>query len=288
MVAISTGAIQDAEAPLAQAWAVFEELGNWRKWEEVGYSLAQLETLRGRLAGAEAIVRQVGASSRRRESTQARMLVEAQLGCILLWQGRHDEAEVVLAEAAALHAREPYLAERTFIAGQLALLHVRAHRPERARGYLEEFVRLVRSGRPNPVAIEGYGAAAEAALGVYAATGESGALAVARTALTPLRQLTVVGSRVYRARRLLLEGLLAHATGRRRRAARRWRQGLAFATARGLLPDEALLRLAVARHDGTRTIRQQQATRLRQLAATLPAPWLLNHAGDALTSHPGP
>lgn len=287
MVATSTGDLAAAEAPLTRAVACFEGLGNWRKWEEVNYSLAQLETLRGRLAEAELVVRRVSASSRRRESTQARMLAEAQLGCILLWQGRADEAEAVLKEAAALHARDPYLAERTFIAGQLALLHVRTLRPGQAIGYLEEFLRLVRSGRPNPVAIEGYGAAAEAALGVHAATGASDLLATAESALTPLRQLTMIGSRVYRARRLLLEGLLAHATGHQRSAARRWRQGLAFATARGLLPDEALLRLAMARHGQTHTIRQQQAARLHQLATMLPAQWILTHAGDALTPHAG-
>lgn len=281
MVAISTGTVSAAEAPLTRAWAQFEGLGNWRKWEEVGYSLAQLDTLRGRLAEAEATVRRVAHSSRRRESTQARMLAEAQLGCILIWQGRLEEAEGVLRDAASLHAREPYLAERTFIAGQLALIHARRGEADGVAVHLADVRRLLDEGRPNPVAVEGYAAATLAALSPGPDATRASRLDAARAALAPLRQLTTVGSRVYRARRLLLEGMLGECTGHPRLALRRWRQGLAFAAARGLRPDEALLCQALARHG-----RLQHAARLHELATTLPAPWLLEPASPPPPSNP--
>jgi class 3 adenylate cyclase/tetratricopeptide (TPR) repeat protein len=278
MVATSTGRTEQAERPLLRAAERFEGLGNARKLEEVGFSLAQLYQLQGRMSEAEASVRRVVASSRRRESTQALMLALAQLGSTLLWQGRSSEALEVLEEAAALHAREPYLAERTLVGGHLALLHARASRPGPALTHLAEVRELLLAGQPNPVAVEGYAAAAEAAIGLQAE--DAGARSTARLALAPLRQLSTVGSRVHRARRWYLEGLLLASRGRHRAARRRWRKGLGEAMARGLAPDEGLLRLALSRSTRTPEERRIQVERLRILATTLPAPWLL-HELDA-------
>ncbi len=287
MVAISTGTITTAEPPLLRAASRFEQLGNSRKREEVGYSLAHLYQLQGRLAEAEQAAQRVVHSSRRRESTQALMLGLAQLGSILLWMGRSEEAEEALDEAASLHAREPYLAERIFVGGQLALLHVRAGRPTAAAARLEDVRVLLQQGRPNPVAIEGYAAAAEAALQLRAAGGGDGLIALAREAVTPLQQLSTVGARVYRARRWYLEGLLAEAGGRRPAARRRWRQGLGLAMARGLALDEALVRLALLRSDRDARDWRAHAERLGTLAAALPAPWLKQQMDTASSSTTG-
>lgn len=287
MVAISTGAIGEAEAPLLRAADRFEHLGNGRKREEVGYSLSQLYQLQGRLQEAEGVTRRVVHSSRRRESTQALMLGLAQLGSILLWMDRSEEAQDALDEAAGLHAREPYLAERTFVGGQLALLHARAGRTQAAAARLEDVRMLLRESRPNPVAIEGYAAAAEAALRLHATGGGAGLVATAREALTPLQQLSTVGARVYRARRWFVEGLLAHTGGRQRAARRHWRRGLAFATARGLVLDEALTRLALLESDGNAESRRGHAERIGTLAAALPAPWLRQQIDTGSSSTTG-
>lgn len=287
MVAISTGAVGEAETPLRRAAERFERLGDSRKREEVGYSLSHLWQLQGRLGDAEASTRRVVHSSRRRESTQSLMLALAQLGSILLWQGRAAEAQAALDEAAALHAREPYLAERTFVGGQLALLHARAGRTDMAAARLEEVRTLLRDGRPNPVAIEGYAAAADAALHLHAAGEGVDMLGTAKAALAPLRQLSTVGARVYRARRWYLEGVLAQASGHDRAARRHWRHGLAFATARSLGPDEGLLRIELLRSARTAADRQAHEQRIRTLAAALPAPWFLQQIDSAPLPRPG-
>ncbi len=277
MVALSVGETRSVEEPLHRSARRFEALGNWRKWEEVRFTYSNHLLHRGDLAGSEAVGREIERSSRRRESTQSLLLVLAHLGHVLGLQGRDAEAEATLAEALALHAREPYYAERTYVNGALALLLARAGRREEAQASLAEVRRLIRLERANPVGVEGYAAAAQAALTLHRATADPDLIAAAREALAPLAQLATVGSIVYRSRVGYLRGLLAEAHGRRRSAVRRWRAAVDHAVARELGLTEALasVELAVATSDPAE--RERFAARARSLAQSMPAPWLLSH-----------
>jgi class 3 adenylate cyclase len=288
VVSLLSGRISDAAAPLERATAIFERLGDRRRWEECSYTLGTLHLLRGELEPARRVTEALVGSSRLRESTQALMLGLAQLGQVRLLQGAIGEAIAALEESRALHAREPYPAERICAMGVMALAHAVNRDRAAARARLEDVLTLTRRLPMSNVAVEGYAAACEAALLLLEpqppADERQRLLNIAAVTLAALSRTARFAARVYASRRLRLSGALEMARGRRGAALRAWRAAAARADAAGLHLDEALAAIELARYQPDAEARGRSAARARELLTAAAAPWYL----ERLDNHPAP
>jgi hypothetical protein len=284
MVAFLSGRLGIAGAPLDRAAAIFDELGDRRRWEESRFSRGAVHIMFGELEAGRAATVDCVASSRRRESTQMVVLGLAQLGHVLFLQGRLAEAVSALDESRGMHAREPYLAERLYATGVLALARAMQDDRTAALDLLDEAAALTRRLPMSNLALDGYAAAAEAALRLCSTDGaeRSRALAVATLAHAALARTARLSAGVYRARALRMAGGLLLARGRVRAGRRALRRAAALAARGGLVVDEGLAALALAEAAGARPERAGYAARARLLLRRAGAAWYLGRL-DALS-----
>jgi tetratricopeptide (TPR) repeat protein len=233
---LSVGNLSAAVAALTKGLGIVQDLGDQRRWGELAALLAQVYYHQGELGPLVALSAQMRTMASHADDTQRKahaLLIEA---WHLLPQGRLDAAVAQLQEAASLLQGHGSRADEILAHGMLALAYLRRQDQERARMAAHQAANLIAQSQPVAVSIlEGYAGVAEVCLSLWAA-GDHSAIGPARQACAAFRRYARAIP-IARPRAWLFQGLAAHLTGRRRRAATAWQKSLALAE-RMVLPYE--------------------------------------------------
>ncbi|MBL8961749.1 MAG: AAA family ATPase, partial [Gemmatimonadetes bacterium] len=166
MVSFLSGDAAAAGAPLERAADIYHEVGDRRRWEESTYSLGTVHLMRGALESARAASAAVVTSGKARDSLQGVILALAQLGHVLVVQGRLDDAVQALEESRTMPSRQELPAERLYAAGALAVARAMQGGAafDIALQLVDEATALARRLPMSNIAVDGYALATEAAL----------------------------------------------------------------------------------------------------------------------------
>jgi len=257
----------EAEKQAEEAYGVYANTGNFRRWEELTSIYASTLLPQGRVERALELRRELEKLSLRAENPQSQVWALIQQAEIFMLQNKLQDAIPLLERAVTLVDRIGS-ADQLWAYGVLAMARLWNGQTELAQQAAAISQALILKTMPNAFyALEGYVGVAEVGITLWDgnAADKKTAAKAARLSLKGLKQFAMTFP-IGRPRAHLWEGMYYWKLGKRAKAQELWKKGLVLAEENQFAYEEAMLRRIIATHlessDPARVTHFQRAVEL--------------------------
>jgi predicted ATPase/class 3 adenylate cyclase len=267
MYNLGIGCWEEAERQAEEAYRVYANTGNFRRWEELTSIYSSTLLPQGQVERALDLRRELEGLSLHAENPQSQVWALVQQAEIAMLQDRLQDA-IPLLERAVTLVDKIGSADQVWTYGVLAMARLWNGQTESAQKDAASAQELILKTQPNAFyALEGYAGVAEVGISLWDVN-RADQKAAAKAALASLKGLkqfaTFFPIGIPRAH--LWEGMYYWKFGKRPKAQEIWRKGLALAQENQLAYEEGMLRRVIATHleagDPARTTHYQRAIEL--------------------------
>ena len=269
MYHLGIGNWKEAERLAEQAYHVYANTGNFRRWEELTSIYSSTLLPQGQVERAFELRRELEALSLRAENPQSQVWAVVQQAEIFMMQDRLADALPLLEKAITL-VDKIGAADQLWAYGVLAKARLWSGEVELAKKTAASAYELILKTMPNAFyALEGYAGVAE--VGMTRWSGDPSGKKDALGSLKGLKQFAAsfpTGG----PRALLWEGIYQWKAGKPQNAQTLWQKGLALAQEKRYTHEEGLLRRVIAEHmDGNDPERKAHLERAVDLHTSIGA-----------------
>ena len=247
MYNLGIGRWEEAEKQAEEAYRIYANTGNFRRWEELTSIYGSTLLPQGRVERALELRRELEALSVRAENPQSQVWALVQQAEIAMRQNRLGEALPLLERAVTL-VDKIGSADQVWAHGVLAMARLWNGQQAEAREAAAQSQALILKTQPNAFyALEGYAGVAEVGITLWNvdAADKKAAAKAARASLKGLKQFAAFFP-IGIPRAQLWEGMYRWKLGEPSKAHAIWEKGLALAQENGFTYEEALLRRVIA------------------------------------------
>ncbi|HSL31054.1 MAG TPA: AAA family ATPase [Anaerolineales bacterium] len=267
MYNLGIGDWAEAEKLAEEAYHVYANTGNFRRWEELTSIYSSTLLPQGKVERALELRRELERLSLRAENPQSQVWALVQQAEIAMQQDRLGDA-IPLLERAVTLADKIGSADQVWVYGVLAAARLWCGQPERAQEAAALSQALILKTMPNAFyALEGYAGVAEVGITLWDtdSADQTAAAKAARASLKGLKQFAMTFP-IGRPRALLWEGMYFWKQGDHTKARKLWQKGLELTEKNRFAYEEGVLRRVIATHmeagDPARVAHLQRAVQL--------------------------
>jgi class 3 adenylate cyclase/tetratricopeptide (TPR) repeat protein len=267
MYNLGIGRWKEAELQAEEAYRVYANTGDLRRWEELTSIYSSTLLPQGQVQRALELRQELEQLSLRGENPQAQVWALVQQAEIAMLQDRLQDA-IPLLERAVTLVDKIGSADQVWAYGVLAMARLWNGQPDLARQAADLSQELILKTMPNAFyALEGYAGVAEVGITLWdiKAANQKAAAKSALASLKGLKQFAAIFP-TGRPRAYLWEGMYFWKSGKHSKAHQAWKEGLALAEENRFAYEEGLLCRVIAAHmqsgDAARTSHFQRAAEL--------------------------
>ena len=249
MYNLGIGHWEEAEKQAEEAYRVYANTGNFRRWEELTSIYSSTLLPQGKVERALELRQELERLSLRAENPQSQVWALVQQAEIAMQQDRLGDALPLLERAVKL-ADKIGSADQVWVYGVLAVARLWNGQTELAQQAAALSQALILKTMPNAFyALEGYAGVAEVGITLWDtdSADKNAAAKAARASLKGIKQFAM-SFPIGRPRAFLWQGMYAWKLGKRARAQTLWKKGLALAETNRFAYEEGLLRRVIATH----------------------------------------
>jgi class 3 adenylate cyclase/tetratricopeptide (TPR) repeat protein len=249
MYNLGIGRWEEAEKQAEEAYRVYANTGNFRRWEELTSIYSSTLLPQGQVERALELRRELERLSLRADNPQSQVWALVQQAEIAMRQNRLQVAIPLLEKGVTL-VDKIGSADQVWAYGVLAMARLWNGQPELAQQAAALSQELILKTMPNAFyALEGYVGVAEVGITLWDANAadKKAAAKAAQASLKGLKQFATTFP-IGRPRAHLWEGMYYWKLGNRSKAQELWKKGLALAQKNRFAYEEAVLRRAIATH----------------------------------------
>jgi hypothetical protein len=249
MYNLGIGRWEEAEKQAEEAYRIYANTGNFRRWEELTSIYSSTLLPQGGVERALELRRELEGLSLRAENPQSQVWALVQQAEIAMRQDRLADALPLLERAVTL-VDKIGSADQVWAYGVLAMARLWNGQQEQAREAAALSQALILKTQPNAFyALEGYAGVAEVGISLWDANADAAdkksAAKAARASLKGLKQFAAFFP-IGIPRAQLWEGMYQWKLGKRSKAHAIWQKGLALAQENQFAYEEAMLRRVIA------------------------------------------